>query len=231
MKVGYFSKVLLCLAGVCSMLPAAMAAGGIQGKAVSDTDGSPFAGAAVMVYRSGPAPTLSRTVTTTADGSFAVSGLTPGRYGICVKPASGSFIDPCQWGDLLKTVQVSDGLTAAAGAIRLKPATLLRVRINDAAKALEKKNAETFAPHVLVGVFDVRGMFHPAMAAKKDSAGINYELPIPPDLPVTLRVYSAHVKLETEARAPVSAKGYQEVVLQSQKSPPKQYTFNVTGRM
>lgn len=221
----------LLIAACLSLTPCAFAAGTLSGKVAADVDGAPLAGAKVTVYRSNPAPGVTQTVTTGADGSFSVSGLAPGRYGICVKPASGAYIDPCGWADLLKTVQVSDGATAAAGSIRLRAATVLRVRVNDAAQALAKKAGDKAPPHVLVGVFDFRGMFHAAAEIRRDGAGVSFELPMPPDLPVTLRVYSGQVKLETEQHASVSAKGYSEVVIHSQKSPPTVHNFNAIGRI
>jgi hypothetical protein len=148
-----------------------------------------------------------------------------------VKSTSGALIDPCQWGELRTTVTVADGVTSSGIMVRLKTASALNVRIADTVQAFALKGGESYPPHVMVGPFDMQGVFHPAIEAQKDATGINYQLAIPVDSPVRLTVYSAKVKLVDAQNVPVPPQGHTEIVVHpSGQSALKSFTFNAVGR-
>ena len=90
---------------------------------------------------------------------------------------------------------------------------------------------ESAPPQVLVGVFDLKGVFHPARETKQAGATTNYDISVPVDLPVKLTVYSLKVKLQTAQQAPVAAQGWsQMIVIPSNQPQSKTFTFNATGR-
>lgn len=217
--------------GVAQAQSSSAVAGQIQGKVVLEAGGSALSGATVTAYRIAPAPAVRVSTSTGSDGSFTVAGLAPGRYGICVKHPSGTLIDPCQWPYIQRPLSVTNGGTSGGVVIRMKKASALNVRVNDTGQFLARKSSEAFPPHVLVGAFDMRGAFHPALQTGKDSSGVSYQLSIPVDFPIRLTVGSPKVKLEDAQHAPVPLKGHSEIVVQpSSQSQQRSFTFNAVGR-
>jgi hypothetical protein len=210
-----------------------VATGGIQGQVTLSNNKAPLAGATVTAYRISPAPKVSATATTTANGSFAVSGLATGQYGICVMSANSSLVDPCNWLDLQTTVSVANGNTSSGVTISIQTSSPLTVRVNDAAQYLSQMPTDPAPPHVLVGAFDSKNKFHPAVEIQKDSSGISYQLTIPNDLPVRMLVYSGQVQLTNaqKSNAAVPAQGFSQMVVQPSNQPQlPTFTFSATGR-
>jgi hypothetical protein len=204
--------------------------GQIQGKVVLDSSGAAVSGAVVTAYRISPAPTVSAKASTGQDGSFTVPGLSSGQFGLCVIGSTATLLDPCKWVDLQTTVKVTDGSATSGVVIRLKQASALNVRLNDVAQALAQTPGGAAPPHVLVGVFDLKGIFHPLNQTQNDSTGVTYELDIPFDYPVRLTVYSVKVKLQTGQSAPVAAAGYSVMVVHpSGQSQQPSLTFKTVG--
>lgn len=233
-------------------------AGQLQGRVVLDSDGSAVSGVTVSLVQISATPratalspinsgmvtvtpivgsigaTGSATAASTtpaADGSFSVGGLAPGQFAVCVKDPKAAVIDPCLWTDSRTTVAVTAGNLSSGLVVRVKKASTVSVRVNDTAQALAQKATEAYPPHILVGAFDIRGGFHPALEVQKDSTGITYEIPIPVDSPVRLAVYSAQVQLATGSNAAVPAQGYTTTFVQpSSQSQTNSLTFNAVGR-
>jgi len=204
--------------------------GQIQGQVILDSGGSAVPGATVTAYRISPAPTVSATASTGKGGSFTVSSLTTGQYGLCVKSATAGLIDPCQWLDLITPVNVTNGNVTAGVTIRLKPASSLSVTINDTALVLPQAAGQAAPPHVLVGAYDLKGFLHP-LNQTKSATGNSYGLDIPFDFPVRLVVYSAKVQLQTSKGAAVPASGYTVLVVNPSSAPSQQasFSFNTVG--
>lgn len=209
----------------------AVGTGKIQGKVVLDNGGAAVSASTVTAYRISPAPTVSAKTTTGQDGSYTVSGLTTGQYGLCVIGSTATVLDPCNWLDLETTVSVTNGAATTGVVIRLKQASALNVRLNDTAQVLAQAPGAAAPPHVLVGAYDLKGIFHPLNRTQDDSTGTSYELDIPFDYPVRLTVYSAQIKLQTGQSAPVAASGYSVMVIhpsgQTQQQP--SFTFSTVG--
>ena len=227
-----FAPALLCLSQVLGVNAASPPAntGQIQGRVV-DSSGAPVSAASVTAYRVGPTPAPKAASTAAANGSFSISGLGSGRFGLCVTENSGTFIDPCEWSDLQTTVAVTDGQTSSGVTVSLRKASTVNVQLNDPAQVTARAAGESAPPQVLVGVFDLKGIFHPARESKQAGATTSYVISIPVDLPVKLTVYSPKVKLQTAQQAPVAAQGWsQTIVIPSNQPQSKTFTFNTTGR-
>jgi hypothetical protein len=230
--------------------------GGVQGKVVLDSDGSAVSGVTITLVQIGATPRAtsmnppnSGTVTTSPisggssaaatkatttsanNGTFSASGLAVGQFAVCVKDPTAGVIDPCLWTDSRTTVNVIAGSLTSGLVVRVKKASTVSVRVNDAAQALVQKSTDLYPPHVLVGAFDARGGFHPAHEVQKDSTGISYQLPIPVDSPVRVTIYSAQVQLATSSNASLPAQGYSTTFVQpSSQSQTNSFTFNAVGR-
>ena len=205
--------------------------GQIQGRIVLSSGGAPVPGASVSAYRTGAPPSMSPAARTAADGSFTISGLASGPFRLCITESTGTLINPCEWTDLAATVTVTDGAVTSGVTVRLRSASALSVRVNDPAQALAQRPGEPTPPHILVGGFDLKGNFHPAMETKQAGASTSYTLSIPCDLSVRLMVSSAKVKLEADQHAPVPAQGWAQMVASSCAKPQnKTFVFSTTGR-
>jgi len=209
---------------ILGAVPVTANSGQIQGKVILNSNAAAVSGATVTAYRMSPAPTVSIKATTGKDGSFTVSGLSSGQFGLCVKSATAGLIDPCQWLDLMTPVSVTNGAVTAGVTIRLKPASALNVTINDTALVLPQAAGQAAPPHVLVGAYDLKGFFHP-LNQTKSATGNSYELDIPFDFPVRLVVYSAKVQLQTSKGAAVPTSGYSTLVVNPSSAPSQQATF------
>jgi hypothetical protein len=236
----------------------AAGAGQVQGKIVLDSDGSAISGVTITLVQVSATPSAisanpvnSGTVTTTPvsggsgaagaaatatttsakDGSFSVAGLATGQFAVCVKDPNATVIDPCLWTDSRTIVNVAASSLSSGLVVRVKKASTVGVRVNDAAQALVQKSTDVYPPHVLVGAFDSRGAFHPAREVQKDSTGISYQLPIPVDSPVRVTIYSAQVQLATNSNVSLPAQGYSTTFVQpSSQTRTNSFTFNAVGR-
>jgi hypothetical protein len=231
--------------------------GQVQGKTVLDSDGSVVAGVTVTLIQikstpgmSSTSPTGNGTVTTTViagastsggttnvtasaakDGTFSAAGLATGQYAVCVQDPAAEVIDPCLWSDSRTTVGVTAGSLSSGLVVRVKKASIVSVRLNDTAQALVQRPGDQAPPHVLVGAFDSRGIFHPARQAQKDASGVSYQIPIPVDSPIRVIVSSAQVKLASSTNAPLPAQGYSTTFVQpSSQSATNSFTFDAVGR-
>lgn len=208
----------------------------VQGTVVTDT-GAAIANATVallpLTASSGPA----RTAITAGSGAFTVNSVPAGRYEVCARPATAAYADSCLWGIPRIFADVPAPFGARPIVIPLKKASLLKVRLNDSATFLRPLPTEKFPPHVIVGVWGGH-RFLAAREVKKDSAGIDYELPVPADTALPLRIYSQKVRLQlggNSARAgssPVPPQGYSTVLFFDSKKPaPAPVTVGAVGRL
>jgi hypothetical protein len=204
--------------------------GGIQGTAALESSGAPLAGATITAVRITPAvPLFTATAVTGLNGSFVVSGLPTGQYGLCIEP-KGNVLDPCQWRSFLTTVNVKAGSTTSGVSIRAKAASSFTLRLNDTGQFLISTAAAQKAPHIVVGVFDGSSVFHPAQESR-DSTGITYRISIPYDVPLKLVVVSPHATLSNALGAALPLQGLSQTILQSSSQPQlPTVTFNVTGK-
>jgi hypothetical protein len=242
--------IVLLILPLALVNPVAAASGQVQGKILLESDSSPLSGATITLVpinisvaplsatpisgsNGGSTGSGAATATTTSgkDGTFSVSGLAPGQFAICVKDPLGTVTDPCAWRDSRTTVTVVANSPSTGVVVRVKKASVVRIRLNDAIQALAKKATDSAPPHVLVGAFDLRGMFHPALEVHKDSTGTDYQLAIPVDSPIRMTVYSTQIKLADSVNTAISSQGFSGTFVQiSSDSQTKTFTFNTVGR-
>ena len=207
-----------------------VATGTVQGSVVSGT-GVAVANATVFVYPLDPLSRFTANTVTTAAGSFSIAAVPAGRYVLCARPATSNLADSCTWGITRLIVEVPVPAGAAPMSIQLKPASVLKVRINDAGGFLERRPTDKAGPHVLVGVLSL-GKFVPALVSGQDKTGIDYSLQVPSDTPLPLRVYSSNVKLHDPANSSVASGGYSAVIVSSSaKRAIAPLTFTAVGRI
>jgi Carboxypeptidase regulatory-like domain len=213
-----------CLVGGCIPQPGwaqgnPLSNGAIQGTVVSDS-GAPLVGAAVTLLPFGSSSKFSGSVVSSGAGAFGMTAIPAGRYLLCARSSTPTYVDSCLWGIPRILVDVPRPSGSRPIVIPLKKASLLKARLNDSGVFLKPLPSEKFPPHVLLGVWGA-SQFIPAHEVKKDVTGIDYELPVPSDTPLRLRVYSRYVKLTMGGTSsPVDPKGYTTVVFFDSHKPP-----------
>src|SRR5260370_9331316 len=170
----HLSNCLVVTASLVAMnLPglAQSANGKISGVVVGD-DGKLLA-AVVTANKVGGSVGAAR-AETSSDGSFVLSGLAAGTYGLCVLVKGGGYLDPCAWSAMILTVQVNAGQAVTSQRLIAKKGPALQVRLSDPGKVLDSSGGKTQPlPHVIVGVFTDKHLFQPLGLTSKDSGGRN----------------------------------------------------------
>jgi hypothetical protein len=164
---------------------------------IQDDAGQPVAGGYAVASPFGASAThLTYTAMTSADGSFSITGMQPGRYSICVQVPAGPHLDPCRWSSAVQ-VTVAPGHPVTNQVISVTKGSVLQVRIDDPKKVL----ATSGPGDVLIGVFLPSGIFQPLRLAASDASGRTYETAIPFNTSVGVSVTSAHLVLADEKGA------------------------------
>jgi hypothetical protein len=109
--------------------------GKISGIVIGD-DGTLLA-AVVTAHRQGMPAATGRADSAT-DGSFAITGLPSGAYGLCAVVRNGGYLDPCAWSAVIPSVQLDAGKAVTAYRLTLTKGDLLQVRVNDQSQARAK---------------------------------------------------------------------------------------------
>jgi hypothetical protein len=227
--------------------------GSIQGK-VTDDQNKPIAGALVTITRTfakpkDPITPYSQSVKTASDGSFLAQGLPPGSYSYCAQVPGDGYLNGCRWGPPPLSVTVSAGQKLRAG-IRVAKGSILKVRVLDPGKvaaslASQKpngKNPPSPIPTlpVLMGVWDGHGRYLSVHNTGGDGAGLNYQLTVPFDTPLSFQIVSSKVKLSDSAGVPLpasaagpagSAASASQTAFQHNSGDPnpKSFQFTITG--
>ena len=229
------STVLL---GACAFAQAPF--GAIEGSVTAE-DGAPVAGAVVSytritrlvgpAARARPAPgeaVVRSSISSDANGAFAVSNLPAGDYVLCAEAPSQPYLNPCKWSSAPK-------VTIAAGAVHrpalvLKKGVFLKVRVNDPKGLLPPvKNDPSRAPNLIIGVVFGSGAFLAAAITRADQSGRDYQMSIPVGVPLKLWVFSRHVTLTDALGLPVDNSGGR-IPFQAVAGKDQVFTLNVSGR-
>src|ERR1017187_7495548 len=75
-------------------------------------------------------PFFNADVTTSGNGTFAVTNVPDGTYAVCPAPPAGPLLPPCDW-EAEPTVTVSNGKTTSMTPIILKGGAYLWVHVDD----------------------------------------------------------------------------------------------------
>ena len=178
------------------------ATGSIQGTVADARNNKPVAGAFVTAIRAG-LPPFSQTAQTGADGSYELRSLPVGAYSVCVQVAGDGYLDPCQFGGTAQLINLSTGQQFTGSITKLKPASVLKIRLNDAGGLLAQTTKDGHEPDLLIGVFGSgpQRTFYPAHLAARDKAGSDYQVAVPLDTPLNLSAASNSLNL-ADATAP-----------------------------
>jgi hypothetical protein len=106
----------------------------VQGTVTDAGNNKAIGGAFVIAIRSG-LPPLSQTTQTGADGNFQLQGLPAGAFSLCVQVPGDGYLDPCQFGGLAYSVTLTASQQSTGNVMKLKPASILKVRLNAAGVA------------------------------------------------------------------------------------------------
>jgi hypothetical protein len=197
---------------------------------VQTEDGKPVEGA-LMVAR----PKISKTSgmsasisgKTAADGTFVLSGLTPGQYQICAHDQRAGLLDPCQWSTSPPTATITATGTANVPAITLKKGRRLEVHILDEAGLMATDGAK---PRLLVGLWRDNGLFVTIPLKTQDTRGRVHAQFVPEDKPIQISVTSDQYVLKDSNGAVMDAKS--GIAKQAEIPPGNQpiiLTFQVAG--
>jgi Carboxypeptidase regulatory-like domain len=212
-------------------LLAQTATGNIQGTVTDASSNKPIAGAFVIAIRSG-LPPISQTAQTSADGSYQLQGLTPGAYSVCVQVPGDGYLDPCRFGSPTQPITLTAGQPSLGNVMKLKPASTLKIRLNDATGLLTQYTKDGHEPDLLIGVFGSgpQRTFYPAHLVARDKTGSDYQVAIPLDTALVLSVASNSLTLADATGIALpnnsSQQGFQHAT--GDPSPPS-FVFTVTG--
>jgi len=179
---------------------------------VKGEDGSILSGAGVFLRRTlAPgAPPRQRadwSATTSAAGAVTFDLLPNGQYTLCAQAASGSWLNPCEWGAARPTVVVSAAQRAVSTTLVLKRGAAVSIRVDDPTGLLAQNEGKTPGAHLLLGVRSDAGIFHTASVIAQDPGGRDYSVTIPFDAKVNLVVASSFFRLADATGAPFAASG------------------------
>jgi hypothetical protein len=227
-RLAFRHKLSLALAiGIAAWNCAAQTAVGSLSGTIKDDAGQTLASVAVSAVGNGPGG-KTYFVTTSASGAFALSGVAPGVYSICVQEPGGPHLDPCHWGSPVQ-VTVGSQSPAALPSLQVVKGTVLQVRLNDPSHLL--KAGPAGPPDVLVGVMLPSSLFHPMRLIANDANGYTYQVAVPAGTPAKISITSAHWSIADSAGASIGAAVSSQIpatVASGQAL--TAVTFTVTGR-
>lgn len=188
------------------------AAGGQVSVTVMGEDGSILGGAGVFLTRTvAPgAPPRQRadwSATASAAGTVTFDLLPNGEYTLCAQAASGSWLNPCEWGTARPTVVLSAPQRTVSTSLVLKRGAAVSIRMDDPSGLLAQNEGKTPGAHLLLGVRSDALIFHPASIIAQDTGGRNYQVTIPFDANVNIVVASSFFRLTDATGAAFAASG------------------------
>lgn len=170
--------------------------GGVISGTVSTEKGSLVPAAIVHLIQvtTGPQQPLLKpqSVVSGKEGGFFFSSLTPGKYRVCVKLASSTLLDPCDWETKQVLYALNTGQFLGGLKLVMKQGALLPIRLDDPGNTIIANESKANGSHVLIGVSMANGMFMPAsqLSDSKTAAGREFQVLIPLDTDVKLVVAS-----------------------------------------
>lgn len=212
-------------------LLAQTATGNIQGTVADASSNKPIAGAFVIAIRSG-LPPVSQTAQTGAEGTYQLQSLPAGAYSLCVQVPGDGYLDPCEFGGSAQQISLTAGQQSLGNVTKLKPASILKIRLNDAGGVLTQYTKDGHEPDLLIGVFGSgpQRTFYTAHLAGRDKAGSNYQVAVPLDTPLVLSVASNRLKLADGSGIALPNNSSQQGFQHATGDPnPTSFAFAITG--
>jgi hypothetical protein len=179
---------------LASTLPTQTGTASIKGT-VTGIAGAAISGARIVYGRAVPvksgAPQMmaqpSSTITTAADGSFAIQSLPAATYILCIQAVNSAYLDPCHWSNAAPTFKLAAGQAVSNAVIKLTQGYQMQIRVSDPQQQL-KNEGKTPGSYVNIGAWATSGALHMATIVESDTTGRTYSVPIPFDTPVNISV-------------------------------------------
>ena len=211
--------------------------GSIAGTVVDAKTHKPIAAALVMTMRTG-LPPFTRNTRTGADGAFLIRDLPPGKFSLCVQTPGQAYLNPCEWDGSPTTASLVSGQVATGVSIKLTPASILSVRVQDTQKALKQLTKDGRRAELTVGVWGPKGIYYPAQVSSvpltenPQDAGVtySYQIAVPRDTALKLDIASRDLKLGDATGLALSGnKSQQSFQHATGEANPKSFAFTVLG--
>lgn len=200
----------------------------------------PVPAALVMASRSG-APPLTKNTRSGGDGAFLIQGLTGGNFSLCVQAPGDQYLDPCQWNGSPTGLRLASAQAATGIKIMLIPASVMKIQVKDAQKALSQLTKDGRRPDLSIGVWGPSGLYYPARAvsAPTGTAGpqtsfttYSYQLAVPRDTALKFYIASRDLKLGDANGVALPANANQQAFQHATgDANPKSFTFTVLGSL
>ena len=221
---------IVVLLSSCPLLApgAGLPTAAVQGVVLAE-NGQPIAGAYVTALREA-LPPASQTVKSLPNGQYLLQNLPPGPYALCVQPPAEGLLDPCQWTNSRPTVSLAAGQRLTGADLKLRSASVLSVRLQDAGGQMNQKTSAGRSPGLILGVSGPGNLFYPMRATAKDSSGADYRLTVPRDVTLTFSIQSPNLRLADATGAPLASNAVQETFRHNTGDPnPKSFSFTIAG--
>jgi len=149
---------------------------------------------------------LAAMVTADNNGAFLASGLAPGQYIACAETTGPGYLDPCHWAAAAPGFSVNAGTTTSGVKIVMAKGAVLRVHIDDPQKLL-KAAAGPVDLDFEIHVVTAKGFHYSAPIQSSTAVGRDHAITIPFDIPLNLRVLSAHLAVNDQSGNPMQPAG------------------------
>ncbi len=142
----------------------------------------------------------------------------------------------------MRTVTLASGESATGRVLKLEPAFIASIRIQDASKTLTRSTKDGRNPDLRLGVWGPGGLYYPAHAVRSAAipgnlaedgiTNFQFQLGVPRDTLLKLHVASRDLQLGDAAGVPLTA-NFSEQSFQSsgEDSQAKSFTFSVLGTL
>lgn len=166
---------------------------------ILDDQGTAVNGAIVTIHRSpsgGPLG-LTESYETTAqkDGTFVFQDLGAGAFVVCAA-ASGQLLDPCQWNDVLPTVEIPSNTGVMNYTLTLARGGTLNIMLADPAAALTAALAGKTQGIVTIGVRTAKGHLNYAAPVSVSAVGTHlYQIALPSSANLELDIQSRNLSI------------------------------------
>jgi hypothetical protein len=161
-----------------------------------------------------PAP--PRRTSTDTTGAFSFARLAPGTYTLCAQvspsepaPANSPFIDTCVWGSAQPPITLASGQQLTGVVFTAPKGAVLQVRVADPDHVLPPaaaKGPAPLEPELQLMLRGPDGLYRHARFLSSDTAGRNYQLPVPLKTALALKLTSTVANVFDQANNQIKEK-------------------------
>jgi hypothetical protein len=207
-KLADFLRICTLTGTICAATAIAETPAGRITGSILTAAGKPAAKHIVIVQvrpaRPGdPITPFTQTATTSADGTFTLSGVPNGTFSICPLPPDDTAVSPCTWSTEPR-ITIASGKAVSAPAIRLLPSADLYVRVNDTSGALAGAKSKTPGDPISLAVRAPNGRVYPIPQTASSAAGADHHLHVPTGADLVFTAFSSQLSMADSAGAAIS---------------------------